>query len=201
MNRHVNAIAGRLSLRTPQRRSLEILDRITEIAPPTKGSRSRRGPGRHSQRVSVGDRFRTRVPLGLFCSGHGRGQDPPHGGLHQLSAPGARVQELFRAGAQPDHLQQADRRLHAEYAQVRFQGHCGVRHRRAGHHHRRQLRVAGGQPVRPGGAVQGQHLQYLEDQFRSSRRKIAQDQAAGRIYRRKLLRLPCRPGRPGADYG
>ncbi len=36
MNRHVNAIAGRLSLRTPQRRSLEILDRITEIAPPKK---------------------------------------------------------------------------------------------------------------------------------------------------------------------
>lgn len=36
MNRHVNAIAGRLSLRAPQRRSLEILDRLTEIAPPTK---------------------------------------------------------------------------------------------------------------------------------------------------------------------
>ena len=38
MNRHVNAIAGRLSLRPPQRKSLEILDRITEIAPPTKGA-------------------------------------------------------------------------------------------------------------------------------------------------------------------
>ena len=36
MNRHVNAIAGRLSLRPSQRRSLEILDRITEIAPPKK---------------------------------------------------------------------------------------------------------------------------------------------------------------------
>ena len=36
MNRHVNAIAGRLSLRPPQRRSLEILDRITEIMPPGK---------------------------------------------------------------------------------------------------------------------------------------------------------------------
>jgi type III restriction enzyme len=36
MNRHVNAVAGRLSLRPPQRRSLEILDRITEIAPPAK---------------------------------------------------------------------------------------------------------------------------------------------------------------------
>ena len=38
MNRHVNAIAGRLSLRPPQRRSLEILDRITEIVPPEKGA-------------------------------------------------------------------------------------------------------------------------------------------------------------------
>jgi type III restriction enzyme len=36
MNRHVNAIAGRLSLRKPQRDSLEILDRITEIVPPRK---------------------------------------------------------------------------------------------------------------------------------------------------------------------
>ena len=40
MNHHVNAIAGRLSLRPPQRRSLEILDRITEIVPPTKGADS-----------------------------------------------------------------------------------------------------------------------------------------------------------------
>ena len=37
MNPQVNAIAGRLSLRQPQRRSLEILDRITEIIPPRKG--------------------------------------------------------------------------------------------------------------------------------------------------------------------
>lgn len=37
MNRHVNAIAGRMSLRPPQRESLDILSRITEIAPPQKG--------------------------------------------------------------------------------------------------------------------------------------------------------------------
>ncbi len=41
MNRHVNAISGRLSLRPPQRRiSLEILQRITEIAPPGKDTDS-----------------------------------------------------------------------------------------------------------------------------------------------------------------
>jgi type III restriction enzyme len=38
VNPKVNAIAGRLSLRPPQRRSLEILDRITEIIPPHKGA-------------------------------------------------------------------------------------------------------------------------------------------------------------------
>lgn len=36
MNKHVNAISGRLSLRPPQRQSLEILHRITEIVPPYK---------------------------------------------------------------------------------------------------------------------------------------------------------------------
>ncbi len=36
MHRLVNAISGRLSLRPPQRRSLEILDRVMEITPPNK---------------------------------------------------------------------------------------------------------------------------------------------------------------------
>lgn len=38
MNRHVNAISGRLSLRPPQRHSLEILHRITKIVPPSKST-------------------------------------------------------------------------------------------------------------------------------------------------------------------
>jgi Type III restriction enzyme, res subunit len=38
MNHHVNAISGRLSLRPPQRDSLEILDRICEILPPKQDS-------------------------------------------------------------------------------------------------------------------------------------------------------------------
>jgi hypothetical protein len=36
MHRQVNAIVGRLSLRPPQRHSLELLDRVTEIVPPRK---------------------------------------------------------------------------------------------------------------------------------------------------------------------
>src|SRR5437899_10628099 len=38
MNRHVNTIAARLSLRPPKRHSLEILGRVTEIVSPKKGS-------------------------------------------------------------------------------------------------------------------------------------------------------------------
>lgn len=38
MNRHVNAIAGRLNLRPPQRASLENLDRLTEIVLPKKSA-------------------------------------------------------------------------------------------------------------------------------------------------------------------
>ncbi|NOK07927.1 DEAD/DEAH box helicase family protein [Corallococcus exercitus] len=36
-SRHVNSVSGRLSLRKPQRRSLEILDRVMEIAQSNKG--------------------------------------------------------------------------------------------------------------------------------------------------------------------
>ncbi len=36
MNRHVPSISGWLSLRAPQRRSLEILDRVIEISRPRK---------------------------------------------------------------------------------------------------------------------------------------------------------------------
>ncbi len=36
MNRHVNSVVGRLSLRAPQKESLETLARICEIAPPSK---------------------------------------------------------------------------------------------------------------------------------------------------------------------
>jgi type III restriction enzyme len=51
VNRHVNAISGRLSLRPPQRRSLEILHRITELIPPGKTSDT------VSQLSVIGDEF------------------------------------------------------------------------------------------------------------------------------------------------
>ena len=67
MNRHVNAIAGRLSLRPPQRRSLEILDRITEIAPPGKDADTAAAAGSHPQRVPTVTDFEREFPSLCFA--------------------------------------------------------------------------------------------------------------------------------------
>ena len=165
--------------------------------------RGRRGrAGSDPQRVSDRHGLRARVPVALLRAGHRRRQDAADGRVHQLSAPGARHQQLLRAGAEPDDLQQADRRLHAEHAEVRVQGHRRVRHRPAGDHHRRQLRSATARhAVRRAAPLQGQHLQHLEDQLRSARRQVAAHQAAFGIHRRELLRLSGRTGRPGAAHG
>ena len=136
---HVNAIAGRLSLRPPQRRSLEILDRITEIAPPCKDPDTAAQLCSHPKRVPDGYGLRARVSVPLLCAGHRCGQDTADGRFHQLPAPGPRHQQLLCAGPQPDHLQQAHHRLHPQHAQIRVQGHCGVRRGSAGGHYRRHL--------------------------------------------------------------
>ena len=52
MNRHVNAISQRLSLRTPQRESLEILDRISEIIPLDKERDLEQALKNHRWRIS-----------------------------------------------------------------------------------------------------------------------------------------------------
>ncbi len=141
MNRHVNAIAGRLSLRPPQRQSLEILDRITEIVPPRKGADLDAALAAIRSEFPTVTDFEREFPSALLRAGDRRRQDTADGRLHQLSASRARAEQLLRPRAEPDHLQQADHRLHAEHAQVRVQGHRRVRGLAAGHHDRRQLRA------------------------------------------------------------
>ena len=68
MNRHVNAIAGRLSLRPPQRYSLEILDRICE------------GNGREED-IPLLERLGKAIKLGSLC---GLGQTLPNPVLSTL---------------------------------------------------------------------------------------------------------------------
>ena len=52
--------------------------------------------------------------------------------------------------------------------------------------------ATGRHAVRPVAALQGQHLQHLEDQLRSARREVAAHQAAVGIHRRELFRLSGR---------
>ena len=136
MNRHVNAVAGRLSLRAPQRRSLEILDRVTEIVPPRKGTDI--GEALAAIRGEFGSvTDLERLPFAVFCASYRRGEDAADGSVYQLSASGAWCWELLCAGAESDDLQQIDRGLHAEYSEVCFQGNIGIRDGCAGDYHGR----------------------------------------------------------------
>src|SRR5256712_10517754 len=74
MHRQVNAIAGRLSLRPPQRRSLEILDRVTEIVPPRKGADLKSAlPTIHGEFPTVTD-FEREFPSLCFALATGVGK-------------------------------------------------------------------------------------------------------------------------------
>ena len=75
MNRHVNSIAGRLSLRPPQRQSLEILDRITEIAPPRKGADLEAALAAIRSEFPTVIGLRAGVPQPVLRAGDGRRQD------------------------------------------------------------------------------------------------------------------------------
>jgi type III restriction enzyme len=194
MNRNVNAIAGRLSLRP---RSVIRWRSSTASPKSCRPRRERTAQPRlepHSQRVPHGTDFEREFASLCFALGDRCGQDAAHGRLHRLPASGPRHQQLLRHGSQPDDLQQADHRLHAEHAEVCLQGHLGVRHRRAGDHHGRQLRGKGRHAFRPGAALQGEHLQHLEDQQRGARREVAAHQAAleyiGESYFEYLAGLP-----------
>ena len=140
MNRHVNAIAGRLSLRAPQRDSLEILARVAEITPLTKDQDVAAGSSDDPLRIPHRHRLRARVPVAVLCACDRRGQDTADGGFHRLPLPCARGPPLLRSGAQPHDLQQADPRLHAQHAEVRAAGDRRVRQQPARDHHGRQLR-------------------------------------------------------------
>ena len=142
MNRNVNSISGRLSLRAPQRRSLEILDRVMEIAQPhRKGDAQAALAVIRSEFPSVED-FERAFPSVCFALATGVGKTRIDGGLRHLPLRRARHPALLRARAEPHHLQQAGRRLHAEHAEICLPGGRGVRGEVAGAGDERQLRAA-----------------------------------------------------------
>jgi len=96
MNRHVNAISGRLSLRQPQRESLEILHRITEIAPPGKEADTAAVlEAIRSEYPSVTD-FERDFPSLCFALATGVGKTRLMGGFRQLPASGPRDLQFLR---------------------------------------------------------------------------------------------------------
>ncbi len=80
----LDAIANRLSLRPPQRESLEILARICEILPLEKDA----DVAAALQAVKLNSRrsrILARVSLAVLRLGDRRGQNAAHGSLHRLS--------------------------------------------------------------------------------------------------------------------
>ena len=74
MNSHVPALAGRLSLRPPQRQSLEILDRLTELVPPRRTPDLVEAMARiHAEWPSVSD-FEREFPSLCFALATGVGK-------------------------------------------------------------------------------------------------------------------------------
>ena len=165
MNRQVNAIAGRLSLRAAAARVARDSGSRRRDRAAGKGRRPRRRTGSDPERVPARHGLRARLSVAVLRAGDRRGQDAADGRVHQLPLPRRTASTLLRARAESHDLQQADRRLHAEHAEVRLQGNRGVRDEPpeiiTGDNYERARRATlFDQPVR----LQDQYLQHLEDQ-------------------------------------
>ena len=142
MNRHVNAIAGRLSLRPPQRQSLEILDRITEIAPPRKGADL--DPALaviRSEFPTVTD-FEREFPSLCFALATGVGKTRLMGAFIAISISRMGLNNFFVLAPNLTIYNKLITDFTPNTPKYVLQGHFGVRHRAAGHHDGRKLRAA-----------------------------------------------------------
>ena len=137
MNHHVNTIAGRLSLRPPQRRSLEILDRITEIVPPKKGVDPVNALNViRSEYPTVTD-FEREFPSLCFALATGVGKTRLMGAFISYLHLAHGFEQFLCTGSQSDDLQQISHGLHAEHPEIRVQRDRRVRQRCAGNHYGR----------------------------------------------------------------
>jgi len=94
MTQLINSISNRLSLRNPQRESVEILARVCQLVDIDKTTDL--GASRHQRRVPHGGGLRARLPISLFRSGNWCWQDPAHGRVHCLLACAQRHPALLR---------------------------------------------------------------------------------------------------------
>ena len=124
MNRHINAISNRLSLRQPQRDSLEILARVCEIIELDKGADvSKQLEVIKSEFPTVTD-FERDFPSLCFALATGVGKTRLMGAFITYLYRAEGGTPLLRSRAESNHLQQAHRRFYAEHAKVRLSGNC-----------------------------------------------------------------------------
>jgi type III restriction enzyme len=116
---HVNAISNRLSLRPPQRDSLEILARLCDIVSLSKGADAAVAlEAVKSEFPSVED-FERDFPSLCFAIATGVGKTRLMGAFISYLYLSEGYPQLLRARAESDDLQQAHRGLHAEHIEVR----------------------------------------------------------------------------------
>ncbi len=139
-DRTVRTIAQRLSLRSPQAASLEILADVLERIELSKDADPAAALAAIREAYpQVGD-FEREFPIALLRSRDRRRQDAADGRVHLLSLPDRQEPPFLRARSQQDDLREADFRLLSREPEVCLQGHCRVRRQPAPHHHWRQLR-------------------------------------------------------------
>ncbi len=95
MNRHVSAISGRLSLRPPQRESLEILARVTELVDFAKDSDPAAALAAIRDEFPDVTDFERDFPSLCFALATGVGKTRLNGSVHRL--PAAQAQRGPRA--------------------------------------------------------------------------------------------------------
>ena len=197
MNRQVNAISGRLSLRKPQRDSLEILDRITEIVPPRRDADIETALAViKSEYPSVTDFEREFLSV-CFALATGVGKTRLMGAFisylhlaHSINnffvlAPNLTIYNKLIADFTPNTPKYVFKGI-ARFAVTPPVLITGDNYENQGAF---DLFRAG----------EG-HLQHFEDQLRGERRQAPASRGF-RIHRPELFRLPRGAGRPGAHHG
>ena len=167
MNRTAQSIAGRLSLRAPQTRSLDILAQVADLFALRKETDP--AVALEAIRSAFPD-----FPSLCFALATGVGKTRLMGAFVAYLHIQKGIRQL-RARAEPHYLRQADPRLHAEYPQIRAERHRRARHQRAPAHHRRQLRESAGRRTRRGEDVADADVQGLRSHQRLNISKLNKD--------------------------
>ena len=213
----VNAIANRLSLRPPQRESLEILARVAELL-------ALDGVVSGSLQLDIGNALKTiqsefktvtdferDFPSLCFALATGVGKTRLMGAFIAYLFRQRWQPPFLRSCAEPNDLQQAHHRFHTQHAEVRVRGHSGVRNESTGANHWGQLRERAWRSKR-GSRSAGlnvryepdshQHLQHLA---RSTVRFVGarhpRIKRLQRVHRPELFRIPGGAQRSGAADG